>query len=163
MPKPVAPRPVPCLEALTVALNAVLANSAIRSEKPAIVDRVPAIWSSTYPSEIVIWCAGQLELKLYCKYMAGLRYQSYGHRGGLQYEAEVYGRVLESSRCRRLGSTAPTRKRRPGIPGSSWNTWRGVFGYRKHLSHKALSKPHAGWGASTPRMNSESRPRRHRS
>src|SRR6516165_8352804 len=97
MPKPVAPRPVPCLDALTAGLNAVLANSVVPGEKLCIVDRVPAIWSSTYPSEIITCRAGQRETKLYCKYMAGLRYQSYGHRGGLQYETEVYRRVLQNS------------------------------------------------------------------
>src|SRR5262249_43011088 len=33
--------------------------------------------------------------KLYCKYGAGLNYRSYGHRGGVPHEAEVYRRVLE--------------------------------------------------------------------
>jgi aminoglycoside phosphotransferase (APT) family kinase protein len=97
MPKPVPPRPLPCLDALTAGLNTVLVNGAVPGEKLRIRERVPAIWSSTYPSEIVTCRAGQRELRLYCKYMAGLRYQSYGHRGGLQYETEVYRRILQSS------------------------------------------------------------------
>jgi hypothetical protein len=60
-----------------------------------VLDRTPAIWASTYPSEVVT-CAvdGSAELKLYCKYMAGLRYDSFGHRGGVPYEVDVYRHVL---------------------------------------------------------------------
>jgi len=94
---------MPSLDALTAGLNAVLARGAVADDKLCIIDRVPAIWSSTYPSEIITCRAGQRELTLYCKYMAGLRHQSYGHRGGLPYETEVYRRVLHSS----LLPTAP--------------------------------------------------------
>jgi aminoglycoside phosphotransferase (APT) family kinase protein len=97
MPKPVPRHPIPSLKALTAGLNAAFVHGAVPDEKLCIIDRIPAIWSSTYPSEIITCRAGQKEMKLYCKYMAGLRHQSYGHRGGLQYETEVYRRVLHSS------------------------------------------------------------------
>jgi aminoglycoside phosphotransferase (APT) family kinase protein len=64
-----------------------------------ILERCPAIWASTYPSEVVTcqvdgWSS---ELKLYCKYMAGLHYESFGHRGGVAYEVEVYRDVLDGA------------------------------------------------------------------
>src|SRR5260370_947943 len=86
------PNRLPDADALSSGLSAVLGvgRSSIR-----ILDRTPAIWASTYPSEVVT-CAvgGSSELKLYCKYMAGLEYESFGHRGGVPYEIEVYRHVL---------------------------------------------------------------------
>ncbi len=61
----------------------------------SILQREPAAYSSTYPSE-VITCrpAGGRELQLYCKYLADLDHASFGHRGGLHYEMQVYRDVL---------------------------------------------------------------------
>lgn len=86
-----APRPrFPAADALRSALGTVFGDSHVR-----ILHRAPAIWASTYPSEVVTChVGGSSELKLYCKYMAGLQYESFGHRGGVRYEAEVYRRVL---------------------------------------------------------------------
>jgi Phosphotransferase enzyme family len=83
---------LPDTEALSSGLGSVLCGGRFEVR---ILDRAPAILASTYPSEVVT-CEvdGSGELKLYCKYMAGLRYQSFGHRGGVAYEVEVYRRVL---------------------------------------------------------------------
>jgi hypothetical protein len=91
MKAPASNRP-PETEALSAGLSVVLGGA---GSSICILDRTPAIWASTYPSEIVT-CAvgGSTELKLYCKYMAGLDYESFGHRGGVPYEIEVYRRVL---------------------------------------------------------------------
>ncbi len=43
------------------------------------------------------------QLRLLCKYTAGCSHQSYGHRGGIAYEAEVYRHVLQ-----RLPVSTPT-------------------------------------------------------
>ncbi len=94
IPVKAPPNRLPEPEALNSGLSAVLGGggSSIR-----ILDRAPAIWASTYPSEVVTCeVAGSSVLKLYCKYMAGLRYESFGHRGGVPYEIEVYRRVLAS-------------------------------------------------------------------
>jgi len=88
------PNRLPEAEALSSGLSAVLGGgrSSIR-----VLDRAPAIWASTYPSEVVTCeVGGSRVLKLYCKYMAGLHFESFGHRGGVPYEIEVYRRVLAS-------------------------------------------------------------------
>ena len=83
---------LPDLDALSSGLSDVLCGgrSPVR-----VIHREPAIWTSTYPSEVVA-CqidGSASELHLYCKYAAGLSYESFGHRGGVAYEAEVYRRV----------------------------------------------------------------------
>ena len=90
------PSRFPDLEALSVGLNAVVGGNGSRRSRISILDRTPAIYASTYPSEIVTCQRGNhRELKLYCKYMAGLSYDSYGHRGAVPYEIEVYRHVLQ--------------------------------------------------------------------
>src|SRR5438552_6487911 len=62
----------------------------------AILNRKRPRYMSTFPNEIVT-C--QLEdgsqRRLFCKYEAGRDHNSYGHRGGLAYEAEVYRAILD--------------------------------------------------------------------
>ena len=84
----------PSLQVLTAGLNAVLGGAEGNSCR--VTDRAPAISSSTYPSEIVTcWMGDRGELTLYCKYMAGLSFDSYGHRWGVPYESEVYRHILQ--------------------------------------------------------------------
>lgn len=92
LPVKAPPSRFPEARALTSALGSVLGGGRFDVR---ILDRAPAIWASTYPSEVVT-CEvdGSRELKLYCKYTAGLHYESFGHRGGVSYEVEVYRRVL---------------------------------------------------------------------
>lgn len=86
----------PELKALAAGLNSVLCANGSGCHKVAILNRIPSIFTSTYPSEIVTCRANhEEELKLYCKYMAKTGGSSFGHRGGLAYETEVYRRVLE--------------------------------------------------------------------
>jgi hypothetical protein len=90
------PSRFPDLEALSVGLNAVVGGNGSRRSRISILDRTPATYASTYPSEIVACQRGNhRQFKLYCKYMAGLSYDSYGHRGGVPYEIEVYRHVLQ--------------------------------------------------------------------
>src|SRR5262245_45134761 len=60
-------------------------------------------YSSTFPSEIVTcrFKDGQT-VRLLCKYTRGREHNSFGHRGGVGYEAAVYQRVLIP-----LGVSAP--------------------------------------------------------
>lgn len=85
-------------EALTAGLSAVLGSNGSGGTRVNIIDRIPSVFASTYPSEIVTCRVGDRgEIKVYCKYMTGLGSSSYGHRGGLPYETEVYRRVLQAS------------------------------------------------------------------
>src|SRR5260370_8416033 len=88
----------PQLEALTAGLSAVLGSNGSGGTRVNIIDRSPSVFASTYPSEIVTCRVGdRAEIKVYCKYMTGLGSSSYGHRGGLPYETQVYLRVLQAS------------------------------------------------------------------
>src|SRR5262249_3055478 len=51
----------------------------------------------TFPNEIVTCrCDNGYELRLFCKYGCNrLSHNCYGHRGGVAYEAAVYGHVLK--------------------------------------------------------------------
>jgi aminoglycoside phosphotransferase (APT) family kinase protein len=87
----------PGLKALTEGLNALLGAGGSAPRNVAILHRTPSIFASTYPSEIVTCRADSHgELKLYCKYKAAAGGSSFGHRGGLAYETEVYRCVLEA-------------------------------------------------------------------
>jgi hypothetical protein len=89
------PSRVPEARALRAGLGSVLCGGRCDVQ---ILDRAPAILASTYPSEVVTCeVEGSRELKLYCKYTAGLHDRSFGHRGGVVYEVEVYRHVLEGS------------------------------------------------------------------
>jgi hypothetical protein len=60
-----------------------------------ILDREPNPRTSTFPSEVVTCrLADGRQLRLLCKYAAGHNHNTYGHRGGIAYEAEVYRQVL---------------------------------------------------------------------
>src|SRR5260221_282102 len=51
---------------------------------------------STFPNEIVnVRLHDSEEQSLFIKYEGGRDHLSYGHRGGVAYEAEVYSRLLE--------------------------------------------------------------------
>src|SRR5215831_14921870 len=94
--KPV-PAKFPEFESLRAGLGQVLGSNGSGASRLNIQDRKPIVSASTYPSEVVQCQVGNCELKFYCKYAAGLRYDSYGHRGGVPYEAEVYRLVLQNS------------------------------------------------------------------
>ena len=91
------PAKFPDFESLRVGLSQVLGSNGSGASKLNIQDRKPIVYASTYPSEVVQCLIGDCELKFYCKYAAGPLYDSYGHRGGVPYEAEVYRLVLRNS------------------------------------------------------------------
>lgn len=94
--KPV-PAKFPEFESLRAGLGHVLGGNGSGASRLNIQDRKPIVSASTYPSEVVQCQVGDCKLKFYCKYAAGLNYDSYGHRGGVSYEAEVYRLVLHNS------------------------------------------------------------------
>lgn len=64
----------------------------------ALTDRKPFYYCSTSPAE-VITCRlnnGQL-VSLFCKYGGSHAQYSYGHRGGVEYEAEIYREILQQA------------------------------------------------------------------
>jgi aminoglycoside phosphotransferase (APT) family kinase protein len=74
-------------------------NLDARSGCLEIVDRCIHTQASTFPSELVtcVTSAGQ-RLRLLCKYSADCQNISYGHRGGVAYEAFIYRHVLDPLR-----------------------------------------------------------------
>jgi hypothetical protein len=61
-------------------------------------------YMSTFPNEIVTCQSPDgVQRRLFCKYEAGLAHGSFGHRGGLAYEAGVYRHVLHPLRAFRPG------------------------------------------------------------
>lgn len=95
----VVDRPLPELGLLVERLTAVLCQP-----RPIqVMQRTPQLTGS-FPKEVV-HCRlndGQ-EVKLFCKYSAP-RFEAFGHRRGIAYEAAIYERVLAVS-----GLSAPTR------------------------------------------------------
>jgi hypothetical protein len=92
------------LAALTTGLSAVLASAGYTDEPVAVLSRESHPYVSSYPSEVVTCgLANGEELKLFCKYSgSNARHLAFGHRGGLDREAEVYRKVLSVG-----GSSAP--------------------------------------------------------
>ena len=92
-------RALPELALLVERLTAVLGEA----QPIAVVDRTPALTGS-FPKEVVrCRLHDGREVKLFCKYSAP-RFEAFGHRRGIAYEAMIYERVLEVS-----GLSAPTR------------------------------------------------------
>jgi hypothetical protein len=91
-----SPFRLPDPDALSAGLNAIFGGNGSGYCPVTILDRTPVAYASTYPSEIVTCRVGDRgELTLYCKYMAGLSFDSYGHRGGVPYETKVYRHILQ--------------------------------------------------------------------
>ncbi len=85
-------------------LNAVLNQDNVTRGPVTLVDRQVNHESSTFPSEVVTCRSdGACELTLFFKYAIDHVRHDYGHRRGVDYEAEVYRQVLRVARV-----TAPT-------------------------------------------------------
>jgi hypothetical protein len=90
---------IPDLQTLTAGLSTVLVGDRLARENVAVLGR-ERIGYGTFPKEIVTCrTSGGRELRLFCKYGAGLDHSCHGHRGGVAYEAAVYRHVLEPSRA----------------------------------------------------------------
>jgi len=65
-----------------------------------VLERKRPRYMSTFPNEIVTCrLPDGSRRRLFCKYEAGRNHNSYGHRGGLAYEAQVYDRILQPMRA----------------------------------------------------------------
>lgn len=86
---------LPDLSTLTERLNAALRDEAINGGEIKILRRNLPPFMSTFPNEIVTcqWPGGR-KRRLFVKYQSGQSHDSFGHRGDVPYEAEVYRQVI---------------------------------------------------------------------
>jgi hypothetical protein len=89
----------PSLGRLRAGLAIVLEQSGVPFDRLEVLGRHVNVAASTYPSEIVTCRINDhAVLKLFCKYSTHLNYDTYGHRGGVEYEARVYRDVLHQAK-----------------------------------------------------------------
>jgi Phosphotransferase enzyme family len=82
--------------ALAAALKSIFRSDGSPRTHVQVLDRKPASYSTTFPCEIVTCrLQGASQVRLFCKYAGGIHYTGHGHRGGVQYEIEVYRDILE--------------------------------------------------------------------
>ena len=91
----------PDLQTLMAGLRSVFSRNGFSADL-TILDRGPAVYVSSFPSEVVTCRFNDgRELQLFCKYASAWKYayrlihRAHGHRGGVAYEAEVYRSVLQ--------------------------------------------------------------------
>jgi len=86
------PSLLPDLATLTAGLTKALGSNGGQLE---VLERKLPSFMSTFPNEIVTCrLPSGAKRRLFIKYQAGRGHQSYGHRGDVSYEAEVYHRLL---------------------------------------------------------------------
>ena len=87
---------LPDLETLTLRLSAGLGSNGDRQKAVTVLRRSRPPFMSTFPNEIVTCrLANGCRQRVFVKYQAGQSHGSYGHRGDIAYETEVYRRVLQ--------------------------------------------------------------------
>ncbi len=135
---------LPDLATLTVRLTAALNGDDASGRPVKVLQRKLPRFMSTFPNEILTCqLPNGRTRRLFIKYEAGHSHRSYGHRGNIGYEAEVYQRLLYSLqgfRPRCLGvSTDPT-------SGDTWLILEYVYNSVRvsDLSfHRSTRQPHA--------------------
>jgi hypothetical protein len=89
------PSLLPDLETLTQRLTAAMDGHGSRTRSVVILDRKLPRFMSTFPNEIVTCqLPDGRKRRVFCKYEARHTHNSFGHRGGIAHETEVYRRVL---------------------------------------------------------------------
>src|SRR5258708_25109504 len=82
-------------DSATLAVRVAAALASFGAGGVQILGRKRPRYMSTFPNEIVTCQSPDgAQRRLFCKYEAGQEHGSFGHRGGLAYEAEVYRQVL---------------------------------------------------------------------
>ena len=84
----------PSLDVLTLELEAAVKTRRTPNFKVSVLRRIAHVYSSSHPSEVVICKINGDIIKLLCKYSASKSHESHGHRGGIEYEAAVYLKLL---------------------------------------------------------------------
>ena len=88
---------LPDLPTLTARLTAALDRNGYQERPVKILRRDLPPFMSTFPNEIVTCqLPDGRKRRVFIKYQAGQSHNSYGHRGDIPYETEVYRRVLQS-------------------------------------------------------------------
>ena len=84
-------------DCLRAGLESVLKDQGSLDGELVIFHRQKNTYTSTFPSEIVTCRVGSgPEVRLFLKYSADRNNHACGHRGGVGYEAKVYGQLLQS-------------------------------------------------------------------
>jgi hypothetical protein len=93
MKTPISMRPQPAT--LAARLTSTFKNNAVLPAPLEIINRKLPRMMSTFPNEVVT-CrfANGRKRRLFLKYEGGHNHDSYGHRGGVSYEAKVYQQIL---------------------------------------------------------------------
>jgi hypothetical protein len=87
----------PDLDTLSTELGAAIAESGVLVGELSVISRQPNVYSSTFPSEIITCRLGDRHtIGVLCKYSAEAGNESYGTRGGVEYEADVYRHLLQN-------------------------------------------------------------------
>src|SRR5437773_12302938 len=87
---------LPDLPTLTARLTAAL-NGDCASGPVTVLDRKLPRFMSTFPNEIVTCrLPNGRKRRVFIKYTSGQGHNSFGHRGDVAYEAEVYQRLLST-------------------------------------------------------------------
>jgi len=135
---------LPSLPTLQARLTAALANGSPAAGPVKVLVRELPRFMSTFPNEIVTCqLANGRKRRLFVKYAGGRSHDSFGHRGDVAYEAEVYRRLLRSVpdfRPKCLGAHTDPRT------GEAWIVLEYVYGSVRlsDLSYKqALRQPRA--------------------
>lgn len=112
----------PATRDLEEALRAALAAEGRPADGLTLLHRERSPYTSTFPCERVRCRVGEETLDIWCKFGGEPKDPTYGHKGGVPREAEIYRRVLKRFPC--------------GAPLylGSWNTGRGdTWLFLRHL------------------------------
>ena len=85
---------LPDVRTLQARLTSALANGSNATQPVNILERSLPPFMSTFPNEIVTCELGGQKRRLFLKHGGGRSHDSFGHRGDVAYEAEVYERLL---------------------------------------------------------------------
>ena len=87
---------LPDQQTLTLRLSAALRSKGHGQQPVRVLRRSLPPFMSTFPNEIVTCqLANGRKQRVFAKYQAGQSHESYGHRGDIPYETEVYRRILQ--------------------------------------------------------------------
>ena len=117
---------LPDAETLTARLSSAFNGADSCVEPVRILDRKLPQMMSTFPNEVVTCqLPDGRKRRVFIKYEAGHRHDSFGHRGGVAYEAEVYRRLLQP-----LSDFRPKCLGAPADPnaGKTWLVLEYVYG-----------------------------------
>jgi thiamine kinase-like enzyme len=82
---------------LTNHLSTLIKDGKVSSKSVEIISRKTSDYSSTFPTEIInCRINSNHSVTFFCKYLNNRASNYFGHRGGIEYEVEIYDKVLRS-------------------------------------------------------------------